>query len=90
MNTPTPVSTAVPTPKVPGTPVESPEEVYLLYYRHGMNPQCVKGFKHAGGLKSAIIRAQKHCLLMNYRYIFVRPLICNLEDEEQSRENNSI
>lgn len=62
------------------------ENVYILYYRHGMNPQCQKGFKLRGDLKAAVERAKVHCTRMGYRYIFVRPLVSSLEDDEKYKD----
>lgn len=62
------------------------ENVYILFYRHGMNPQCQKGFKLRGDLKAAVERAKLHCQKMGYRYIFVRPLVTNLEDDEKYKD----
>lgn len=60
-------------------------QVYIIYYRHGMNPHCQKGFVHKGDLRSAVDRAKTHCAIMGYRYIFVRPLICDLAEDEKSK-----
>ena len=57
--------------------------LWTIYFRHGMNATLSKNFSHDGDLQSAIKRAQHHCLIMGYRYIFVRPLICDIEEEEQ-------
>lgn len=56
--------------------------LYTLYYRHGFSVSCSKGFIHEGGLKSAITRAIKHCEIMGYKYIFVRPMVSNIDEEE--------
>jgi hypothetical protein len=60
-----------------------PSKIYTLFYRHGMNPQCQKGFVHEGDIKSAVQRAQRHCEVMNYRYIFVRPFVSDIDEEEK-------
>jgi hypothetical protein len=56
--------------------------LWTLFYRHGMNACVSKNFYHDGDLNSAISRARHHCQVMNYRYIFVKPLIVNIETEE--------
>lgn len=63
----------------------SEPQLYVLFYRHGVNPGCQKGFKHNGDLRSAVERAKKHCEIMNYRYVFVRPMICDLVAEEKQK-----
>jgi len=67
------------TPKV----ASNNKNVYILFYRHGMNPHCQKGFSHDGDIKSAVQRAQRHCEVMGYRYIFVRPFISDIDEEEK-------
>jgi hypothetical protein len=70
----------------PGTPEDIPfaptSDIYIMYYRHGMNPKLEKVFKFTGTLNEARNRALKHCEVMGYRLIFVRPFMVNLEDEE--------
>jgi hypothetical protein len=66
------------------------ESIYLLFYRHGLNPQCQKGFTLRGDLRSATERAKRHCEAMGYRYIFVRPLICDIDLEEKQKIERSL
>jgi hypothetical protein len=61
------------------------KDTYILTYRHGMNANLIKVFHHEGGLKSAIDRGRKHCQVMNYRFIFVCPTVCDLDEEECNR-----
>jgi hypothetical protein len=82
--------------QVPGKPIELGLEntlekfadLYVLHFRHGMQPTCNKGFYCVGGLRKAIVRAQKHCEIMGYVCIFVRPLIADIDTEEQHRLGN--
>lgn len=60
-------------------------KVWTLFYRHGVNPRCEKGFYHDGDMRSAVDRAKKHCELMGYRYIFIRPFVVDIEQEEIGR-----
>lgn len=69
---------------IPGEPVPT---AYTLFYRHGVNPKCEKGFMHIGDIRSANQRAQVHCKIMGYTFIFVRPLIVDLESEEKQQLN---
>lgn len=57
--------------------------LWTLYFRHGMNATLTKNFYYEGNLQSAIKRAQLHCQVMNYKYIWVRPLICDIDGEEE-------
>jgi hypothetical protein len=57
--------------------------LWTLYYRHGMNAGLYKNFYCEGNLQTAIKRAQLHCQIMNYKYIWVRPLVCDIESEEE-------
>lgn len=72
---------------------ESPEEPtsakpvneYILFYRVGNQPNCQKGFRFAGNIYEANIRAKKHCELMNYRFIFVRPFFNDFDADEKAK-----
>lgn len=57
--------------------------LWTLYYRHGMNATLTKNFHSEGNLQVAIKRAQLHCQIMNYKYIWVRPLVCDIDAEEE-------
>ena len=56
--------------------------MWIMFYRHGMNANLTKGFFYKGSLFQAQERAKDHCKIMGYKYIFIRPMICNLEEEE--------
>jgi hypothetical protein len=58
---------------------------WTLYFRHGMNANLSKNFYFEGTLVGAVERAKEHCKVMGYRYIWVRPLICNIGEEEEYR-----
>lgn len=57
--------------------------LYIMFYRHGLNANLTKGFYCDGSLLMARRRAEEHCKIMGYKYIFVRPMICDLEQEEE-------
>lgn len=63
------------------------KDMWILFYRHGMNSTLQKNFSFAGSLPQAVDRAREHCKIMNYKYIFVRPLVCNLDEEEDQHLN---
>lgn len=75
----TPAKKATPTSNVPIIF----KNLYILFYRHGMNANLTKGFYCEGGLHEAQKRAKKHCDIMNYRYIFLRTMVCDLDAEEE-------
>jgi hypothetical protein len=67
------------------------DNLFVLFYRHGMNATLTKAFffkppEDAKTLQDVLlaarVRAQKHCKVMGYHYIFVRPLIIDLDAEE--------
>lgn len=70
---------------VPGPPQRRVLQMYTLFFRHGVNPRCEKGFLHEGGFLAARQRAFEHCERMGYRFIFVRPLIVDLDEEERQQ-----
>jgi hypothetical protein len=57
--------------------------LWTIHYRHGMNATLSKNFFYDGDLNGAIARAQEHCKIMNYKYIFLRPLIVDIDKEEE-------
>lgn len=57
--------------------------LWIMYYRHGMNANLTKGFYHEGDVESAVKRARRHCEIMGYKYIFVRPMVCNIKADEE-------
>lgn len=63
--------------------------MWILFYRHGMNSTLQKNFTLDAPLLKAVERAKEHCKVMNYKYIFIRPLICNLDEEEAYHLNKT-
>jgi hypothetical protein len=55
---------------------------WTVFYRHGVNATLTKNFYFDGAMRDAIERAQQHCGIMGYKYIFIRPMICDIEHEE--------
>jgi len=60
--------------------------LWTLHYRHGMNAGLTKNFHHEGDFESAQLRARKHCEVMGYRYIFLRPMVIDIESEEEYKK----
>jgi hypothetical protein len=69
---------------------ENLAHLYILFYRHGLNANLTKGFHHAGDLRDARQRAEKHCKIMNYKFIFVRNMICDFEADEDYKLHGHI
>lgn len=57
-------------------------DTWTLYYRHGMNATLSKNFCYNGNMAEARKRAEQHCKIMGYKFIFIRPMICDIESEE--------
>ena len=55
---------------------------WTIFFRHGMNANLSKNFYFDGTQLEATRRAQEHCKIMGYRFIFLRPLVCNIDEEE--------
>ncbi len=55
---------------------------WIIYYRYGNIPLAQKGFRFDGKLEQAIIRARKHCEIMQLTFLLVRPLIVDLDWQE--------
>lgn len=56
---------------------------WTMYYRHGVNATLSKNFFFEGSLHQAVERAQKHCGIMGYKYMFLRPMIVDICKEER-------
>lgn len=63
---------------------EKEPRLWTLYYRYGNVPQMVKSFAYDGSLQQAVIRARKHCDILNIRFICVRPLLVDLDYQEKA------
>ncbi len=63
--------------------------LYVFYYRHGVNPGLSKIFYFSGGFKEAKSRAEKHCGIMGYKFIWIRPFIVDLDAEESTQLSRS-
>ena len=64
--------------------------LWVLYYRHGMNPLLSKVFYLDGTLMDAVKRGREHCTIMNYKYHFTRPLVFDLEAEEDYKKRGGL
>jgi hypothetical protein len=60
--------------------------LYTLYYRKGDNPhpQFLFCWLPTQDMKFVADRVKKHCEAMNYRFVYVRPTIVDLDKAEKS------
>lgn len=67
------------------TPSQSAKHQYTLFYRHGSNPYPqTLNFLHSSADVRGVIyeRCKRHCEVMGYRFVSVRPTIVDLDKEE--------
>ena len=57
--------------------------LWIIFYRHGMNPELHKYFYYDGNFIEARKRAIDHCKTMGYKFIFLRPMIVDIDKEEE-------
>jgi hypothetical protein len=64
----------------------SPAQRYLfqLYYRQGSNPHpnFVFFYHNSKDMKSVTERSKRHCEVMNYRFVYVKAAIVDLDAVE--------
>lgn len=70
------------------------QNLYTMFYRHGMSVSVSKTFYHPDShpdrnvrIKNAVDRARAHCKVMNYHYIFLLPLINDIDAHENYKLN---
>ena len=68
--------------KAPIYPSSQLPKIWTLYYRYGNVPHLFKNFIMEGTMADAITRARSHCIIMNYRFICIRPFLVDLEEQE--------
>lgn len=64
------------------TPLELLKHCWHLFYRHGPTPFAFKSFYHNGSEKEARERAQTHCQVMGYKLIMIKPMLADIQMEE--------
>jgi hypothetical protein len=73
------------TSKVPlKAPFPTDSIIYILYYRQGNNPHPQFCFFHHTSTDMKVIseRAKRHCEVMNYRFVYVRAALVDLDRAE--------
>lgn len=70
-------------------PASAAKIPYVLYYRQGNNPypQFFVFFHGSKDLRKVVDRSKRHCELMNYRFVSVKPLIVDFAEAEARQFN---
>ena len=66
---------------------EGEPRIWALYYMFGTSSPQQKLFSFDGDMQGATMRARKHCEIMHYRFIRVRPGIVDLDYQESQYMN---
>ena len=70
---------------VPGRPhTIDLSTLFVLFYRHGTNPNCTKQFQSLD-LVTANARGRQHCELMGFAFQYVKPFLSDLEVDERRK-----
>lgn len=62
------------------------ETTYILYYRQGQNPHpqfFIFNHPASENMRAVVDRVKRHCELMNYRFVNVRPFLVDLAEAER-------
>ena len=64
-------------------------EIFTLFYRYGNVPSLCENFLMPQGtpLVDAIQKGRQHCLSMNYKFLYVKPFIYDMETAEQKKKS---
>ena len=81
-----PVTAEKPIPTAPLAPIPETIRTWTLYFRYGSVPILHKNFNLPGNMLDAINRARQHCIIMGYKFICVRPLLIDLDEQEKRRQ----
>lgn len=57
--------------------------IWTLYYMYGSSSPISKQFTFDGNLQEAMMRGRKHCSVMRYRFVRVRPALVDLDHQEE-------
>jgi hypothetical protein len=66
------------------------DKLWVLHYRFGVAPSLWKVFALASdsNINDAISRAKQHCLSMNYKFVFLHPLVQDLDSQETMKKRS--
>lgn len=59
--------------------------IYELHYKYGFQKPRSKYFRFSGDMKAAKEHAQRHCIDMNYTFIWCNPFVVDLDEQVESR-----
>lgn len=67
------------------------EKTFILFYRFGNIPHNFEFFNMPADttLPEAIGRGRQHCLAMNFRFLYVKPFVYDMEAAEQKKTGNN-
>lgn len=57
--------------------------IWTLYYMYGSSSPISKLFTFDGNLQDATVRGRKHCSIMRYKFVRVRPALVDLDHQEE-------
>lgn len=62
---------------------------YTLYYRQGQNPhaQFLFFYFSSSDIRKVVDRIKRHCEVMNYRFVSVRPSFVDIDADEKRATN---
>lgn len=76
---------------VPQKPISNGHNrnIFTLFYRYGNVPSLSENFVMPSGstIVDAIQKGRQHCLLMNYKFLYVKPFIYDMEMAEQRKKD---
>jgi hypothetical protein len=62
--------------------------LYTLYFFKGSSSPLSKMFWFDGNLRAATVEARRHATAFGIRFLFVRPAIVDLREQERMREDS--
>jgi hypothetical protein len=71
-----------PSIQLPLSPSAQFDNLWTMFYRHGLNSNLTKSFYFKGTIVQAEERARTHCDIMKYKLITVRALVSDLVADE--------
>jgi len=75
-------------PGIPAKPLSDVSDLYVLTFIHKASSAHTqnKVFRHSGEFKDVVQRAKAHCEQMSYRFIYLKPFISDLVEEEKKQQ----
>jgi hypothetical protein len=64
------------------------KRAYTLWYRYRATAPFSKNFYYEGDLHDAAEAGRRHCQIMGFRFVIVRPFIIDLRNQEARKLSN--